>query len=61
MGKSSLRVRTMRRLQDSNIACVVIDVTAIGTQQVRLIAGSRNSGHNRQQFEAANQSTIVVA
>ncbi|MBW4422528.1 MAG: AAA-like domain-containing protein [Myxacorys californica WJT36-NPBG1] len=34
MGKSSLRVRTMRRLQAANIACVVIDVTAIGTQQV---------------------------
>ncbi|MCY7279257.1 MAG: AAA-like domain-containing protein, partial [Phormidesmis sp. CAN_BIN44] len=34
MGKSSLRVRTMRRLQSEHIACVVIDVTAIGTQQV---------------------------
>ena len=34
MGKSSLRVRMMRRLQDDRIACVVIDVTAIGTQQV---------------------------
>jgi AAA-like domain len=34
MGKSSLRVRTMRRLQAANIACVVIDVTTIGTQQV---------------------------
>jgi WD40 repeat protein len=34
MGKSSLRVRTMRRLQGDHIACVVIDVTAIGTQQV---------------------------
>jgi WD40 repeat protein len=34
MGKSSLRVRTMRRLQADNIACVVIDVTAIGAQQV---------------------------
>ena len=34
MGKSSLRVRTMRRLQAANIACVVIDVTSIGTQQV---------------------------
>ncbi|MBD1866750.1 AAA-like domain-containing protein [Cyanobacteria bacterium FACHB-471] len=34
MGKSSLRVRTMRQLQGDNIACVVIDVTAIGTQQV---------------------------
>lgn len=34
MGKSSLRVRTMRRLQAAGIACAVIDVTAIGTQQV---------------------------
>ncbi|GAP96956.1 high-affnity carbon uptake protein Hat/HatR [Leptolyngbya sp. NIES-2104] len=34
MGKSSLRVRTMRRLQADQIICVVIDVTAIGTQQV---------------------------
>jgi WD40 repeat protein len=34
MGKSSLRVRTMHRLQAANITCVVIDVTAIGTQQV---------------------------
>ncbi|MBM0745542.1 AAA-like domain-containing protein (plasmid) [Phormidium sp. CLA17] len=34
MGKSSLRVRTMRRLQGDHIVCVVIDVTAIGTQQV---------------------------
>lgn len=36
MGKSSLRVRTMRRLQAEGIACAVIDVTAIGTQQVAL-------------------------
>ena len=34
MGKSSLRVRTMRRLQADNVVCTVIDVTAIGTQQV---------------------------
>ena len=34
MGKSSLRVRTMQRLQAEGIACAVIDVTAIGTQQV---------------------------
>ncbi|MEH1793706.1 AAA-like domain-containing protein [Nostoc sp.] len=31
MGKSSLRVRTMQRLQREGIACVSIDLTAIGT------------------------------
>ncbi|WP_369750692.1 AAA-like domain-containing protein [Anabaena sp. PCC 7108] len=31
MGKSSLRVRTMQRLQTEKIACVAIDLTAIGT------------------------------
>ena len=31
MGKSSLRVRTMQRLQGSGIACAAIDITAIGT------------------------------
>ncbi|MFN7416177.1 AAA-like domain-containing protein [Anabaena sp. AL09] len=31
MGKSSLRVRTMQRLQFEEIACVAIDLTAIGT------------------------------
>jgi len=31
MGKSSLRVRTMQRLQLEEIACVAIDLTAIGT------------------------------
>lgn len=31
MGKSSLRVRTMQRLQAEDIACVSIDLTAIGT------------------------------
>ncbi len=31
MGKSSLRVRTMQRLQGEGIACVSIDLTAIGT------------------------------
>jgi ABC-type branched-subunit amino acid transport system substrate-binding protein len=30
MGKSSLRVRTMQRLQASGMACAVIDITAIG-------------------------------
>ncbi|MDZ7970553.1 MAG: AAA-like domain-containing protein [Nostoc sp. DedSLP03] len=33
MGKSSLRVRTMQRLQAEGIACAVIDVTALGNQQ----------------------------
>jgi hypothetical protein len=31
MGKSSLRVRTMQRLQHEEIACVPIDLTTIGT------------------------------
>ncbi|WP_166481819.1 AAA-like domain-containing protein [Scytonema sp. UIC 10036] len=34
MGKSSLRVRTMQRLQAEEIACAGIDITAIGTQGV---------------------------
>lgn len=32
MGKSSLRVRTMKRLQANNIACAAIDLTATGSQ-----------------------------
>ncbi|MEH2330323.1 AAA-like domain-containing protein [Nostoc sp.] len=34
MGKSSLRVRTMQRLQEEGIACAEIDITTIGTQDV---------------------------
>jgi WD40 repeat protein len=34
MGKSSLRVQAMRRLQADGILCGVIDITSIGTQQV---------------------------
>jgi hypothetical protein len=34
MGKSSLRVQTMHRLQTVGTCCGVIDITAIGTQQV---------------------------
>ncbi|MCC5644302.1 AAA-like domain-containing protein [Nostoc sp. CHAB 5824] len=34
MGKSSLRVQTMQRLQNEDIACAVIDLTKIGSQQV---------------------------
>lgn len=34
MGKSSLRVRTMQRLQADGIACAAIDITAIGSQQI---------------------------
>ena len=34
MGKSSLRVRTMQRLQASGIACASIDITAIGTKDI---------------------------
>jgi AAA-like domain len=33
MGKSSLRVRTMQRLQAAGVCCGVIDMTLIGTQQ----------------------------
>jgi WD40 repeat protein len=34
MGKSSLRVRTMQHLREVGVCCGVIDITAIGTQQV---------------------------
>ncbi|HEY9829528.1 MAG TPA: AAA-like domain-containing protein, partial [Stenomitos sp.] len=34
MGKSSLRVRTMQRLQAEGIACASIDITAIGTWDI---------------------------
>ncbi|MGL4503432.1 MAG: AAA-like domain-containing protein, partial [Planktothrix sp.] len=34
MGKSSLRVRTMNRLQAEGIACAAIDITAIGTSGI---------------------------
>jgi predicted ATPase/tRNA A-37 threonylcarbamoyl transferase component Bud32 len=34
MGKSSLRVNTMRRLQDEGIACVSIDITSIGSKNL---------------------------
>ncbi|EAZ88907.1 AAA-like domain-containing protein, partial [Crocosphaera chwakensis] len=34
MGKSSLRVRTMKRLQAEGIVCVFIDLMGIGTQDV---------------------------
>ncbi|NEO53159.1 MAG: hypothetical protein F6K54_08745 [Okeania sp. SIO3B5] len=34
MGKSSLRVKTMQRLQQENIACVSIDMTEIGTHDI---------------------------
>ncbi|MBD2441520.1 CHASE2 domain-containing protein [Nostoc sp. FACHB-110] len=34
MGKSSLRVRTMYKLQRDNIACNVIDITAISSQDI---------------------------
>ncbi|MFW9262804.1 AAA-like domain-containing protein [Nostoc sp. CALU 546] len=35
MGKSSLRVRTMQRLQNEEIACVSIDLTLIGTSGLK--------------------------
>ena len=34
MGKSSLRVRTMQRLQVEGVACAGIDITAIGTWDI---------------------------
>jgi hypothetical protein len=34
MGKSSLRVRTMQRLQAEGVACAAIDMTAIGTTDI---------------------------
>ena len=34
MGKSSLRVRTIQRLQAEGIACAVVDLTGIGFQQI---------------------------
>ncbi|MBG1269837.1 CHASE2 domain-containing protein [Nostoc sp. WHI] len=34
MGKSSLRVQTMRKLQAEDIACGVIDITAISSQDI---------------------------
>lgn len=34
MGKSSLRVRTMQRLQAEDVACVAIDITSIGTADI---------------------------
>lgn len=34
MGKSSLRVRMVQQLQSEGIRCGVVDITAIGTQQV---------------------------
>jgi len=35
MGKSSLRIRTMEKLQAEGIACAVIDLTTIGSQEVK--------------------------
>ncbi len=34
MGKSSLRVRTMQRLQAEGVACATVDITAIGTADI---------------------------
>ncbi|MDZ8026784.1 MAG: AAA-like domain-containing protein [Nostoc sp. DedQUE01] len=34
MGKSSLRVRTMQRLQDEGVVCAAIDITALGTSEI---------------------------
>lgn len=34
MGKSSLRVRTMMRLQQANVRCIAIDLNGIGSRQI---------------------------
>ena len=34
MGKSSLRVQTMKRLQDEGFVCAAIDITSIGVQNI---------------------------
>ncbi|MEQ8995398.1 MAG: AAA-like domain-containing protein [Coleofasciculus sp. B1-GNL1-01] len=34
MGKSSLKVQTMKRLQKDGLACASVDITELGTQQV---------------------------
>lgn len=34
MGKSSLRVQVMQRLQQEGYACAAIDITAIGTAEI---------------------------
>ncbi|NES20559.1 MAG: hypothetical protein F6K41_16910 [Symploca sp. SIO3E6] len=34
MGKSSLRVRTMQRLQEAGVICAALDLTAIGSENV---------------------------
>ncbi len=34
MGKSSLRVRTMKRLQEESFTCAAIDITSIGTSDI---------------------------
>ncbi|NER35001.1 MAG: hypothetical protein F6J93_13430 [Oscillatoria sp. SIO1A7] len=36
MGKSSLQVRTMKKLQEEGIACASIDISDIGSQQISL-------------------------
>ena len=36
MGKSSLRVRTMHRLQQAGIHCGVLDMTLLGTRQLTM-------------------------
>ena len=36
MGKSSLRIQTMRRLRDEGIACAAVDLTAIGDRNITL-------------------------
>ena len=51
MGKSSLRVRTMQRLQAEGIKCVAIDITAIGTDVTSEQWHFGVNGWNCRQFE----------
>ncbi len=43
MGKSSLQVRTMLRLQGEGIACATIDLSDIGSQQVSFASSDRTA------------------
>ncbi len=58
MGKSSLRVQTIQRLQQEGMGCAAIDITVIGTQEVSprqwyggLIRGIVNSFELLQEFD----------
>lgn len=61
MGKSSLRVQTMKKLQKASIACAAIDITLLGTHQVTpeqwyggLIQNLVNSFELEEKFDLLN-------